>query len=49
MSKDKPDIFSATVQELNRVVFPATMRELWHIEAGDIVELKICGVHKKEA
>ncbi|MGD0071354.1 MAG: hypothetical protein ABSB71_07760 [Candidatus Bathyarchaeia archaeon] len=49
MNTQKPDTFTTSVQELFRLVIPVTMRELWAIQVGDILEVKICGVHKKEA
>jgi predicted lysophospholipase L1 biosynthesis ABC-type transport system permease subunit len=49
MKNEKPDTFTTEVIASRRVTVDQSLAELWGIEIGDKLTLKICGVNKKEA
>jgi hypothetical protein len=50
MTENKPDTFTTEVIASRRVTVDQALSEIWGIEIGDKITLKIIGVHKvKEA
>lgn len=47
MNDKKPDTFTAEVIGGRRITIDKTVAEIWGIIESDILEVKICGIHKR--